>query len=116
MMLYKTPWLKPDCIEWPYDFMLPNGQYFLCIGHFQAYFDVQVSDTIRLVAYDRPGKYRYRIDIEAEEFECAGLNYADLYIDGKEYLGAFYDPFEEFLIRIKKRFGNKPLYVECEIK
>ncbi len=116
MMLYKTPWLKPNDIGMPTDFLLPNGQYFLCIARFRAYYDVQDSDTIRLVAYDRPGKYRYRIDIEAEEFECAGLDYADLYIDGEECMGAFFTAFEELLIRLKKRFGKKPLYVECEIK
>lgn len=113
MMLCKTPWLKSD--YWCSDWETPSDKLFLCGMHFDEYFDVSEAKKIRLVAYDRPSKDRYCVEVIVTQEEDLGP-IIDLDIDGEAYAGGFYEAFEAFLVRIHKRFGSRKLYVECEIK
>lgn len=116
MMLYKTQWLKVVNEHQTEDWGIrpnqsfPRGQWFFCCDIFDDYFDVGSSNQIRVVAYDRPSKDRYCITLHKDS---AGVT---MKIDGERYRAYLYANLRLLLDQLHAKFGNKPLYVECEVQ
>ncbi len=104
----KTPWMRLCRIGSGYCFVRNN--YYFCAEGLSEYFDIGNARQVKLVAYRRPGKWRYEVYLDLDEccvdiVSSEGVDVCVLDLETRDYL-------KETTLRDHRG----PIYVECWVR
>lgn len=128
MLLDKTKVCEPRARYWSNRADAPPGSYvcetgaesrndWMCADTFLKVFDIPPWSTVQLFAYDKPGKYRARVELCKEtETDASGQEYHEYFVRIPDVSDADIglDESLERRVRLLLKKGYKVIYVECE--